>query len=175
MQWSSKLNPPIPIHFSSLILKMLMFTLGISCLTTSNIPWFMDLLSQIPMQYYSSQHWTLLSAPDTSTTGHHFCFDPTASFSLELLVVVLHPSSVVYSTPSDPGFLFFWCHIFLPFYTVHGILITSILGRFASFSSIPTKVLLNSLYFCLLRYSITSFLTIATQRKFYFFKTLNCV
>ena len=35
--WSSELNSPIPVHFSSLIPKMPMFTLAISCLTTSNL------------------------------------------------------------------------------------------------------------------------------------------
>ena len=30
---------------------MLMFTLAISCLTTSNLPWFMDLTLQVPVQY----------------------------------------------------------------------------------------------------------------------------
>ena len=42
------------------------------------------------MQYCSLQHQTLLSPPDTSTTEHHFCFGPAASFFLELLVIVLH-------------------------------------------------------------------------------------
>ena len=37
-----------------------MFTLAISCLTTSNLPWFMDLTFQVPMQYCSLHHWTLL-------------------------------------------------------------------------------------------------------------------
>ena len=37
--WSPELNLPIPIHFSSLVPKMSMFTLVISCLTTSNLPW----------------------------------------------------------------------------------------------------------------------------------------
>ena len=32
---------PIPIFFCSLIPKVSMFTLAISCLTTSNLPWFM--------------------------------------------------------------------------------------------------------------------------------------
>ena len=36
---------------------MSMFTLVISCLTTSNLPWFMDLTFQVPMQYCSLQHW----------------------------------------------------------------------------------------------------------------------
>ena len=35
---SSELNLPILVHFSSLIPKMLMFTLVIFCLTTSNLP-----------------------------------------------------------------------------------------------------------------------------------------
>ena len=38
--------------FSSLIPKMSMFTLAISCLTTSNLPWFVDLTFQVPMQYW---------------------------------------------------------------------------------------------------------------------------
>ena len=60
---------PIPVHCSSLVLKMLMFTLAISCLTMSNLPWFMDLTFQVPMQYCSSQYQTLLLSPVISTTG----------------------------------------------------------------------------------------------------------
>ena len=33
-----ELNLPILVHFSSLIPKLLMFILAISCLTTSNLP-----------------------------------------------------------------------------------------------------------------------------------------
>ena len=51
-----------------------MFILAISCLTTSNLPWFMDLKFQVPMQYCSLQHRTLLLSPVTSTTGYCFCF-----------------------------------------------------------------------------------------------------
>ena len=40
-----------------------MFTLAISYLTTSNLPWFMDLTFQVPMQYSSLQHQTLLLSP----------------------------------------------------------------------------------------------------------------
>ena len=36
---SSELNSPIPVHFSSQIPRMSMFTLAISCLTTFNLPW----------------------------------------------------------------------------------------------------------------------------------------
>ena len=32
-----------------------MFTLGISCLTTSNLPWFMDLTLQVPMPIISKK------------------------------------------------------------------------------------------------------------------------
>ena len=51
LQWSSELNSPIPVHFSLLIPKMSTFTLFISCLTTSNLPSFMDLTFQLPLQY----------------------------------------------------------------------------------------------------------------------------
>jgi len=70
--------------FSSLILKMSTFTLAVSCLISSNLPWSMDLTFQVPMQYYSLQHWTLFPSPVTSTTGCCFCFG-----CLCLLVFVL--------------------------------------------------------------------------------------
>ena len=41
------------VHFSSLIPKMSMFTVAISCLTNSNFPWFMDLTFQVHMRYCS--------------------------------------------------------------------------------------------------------------------------
>ena len=41
----------IPFHFSSLIPKMLMLTLAISCLTTFILLWFMNLTFQVHMQY----------------------------------------------------------------------------------------------------------------------------
>ena len=49
--WSSELNSPIQVHLSLLIPRVSMFTLAISCLTTSNLPWFMDITFQVPMQY----------------------------------------------------------------------------------------------------------------------------
>ena len=76
---------------------MWMFTLGIACLTTSILPWFMDLTFQVPMQY-SLQHRTLLSPPHTSTTERHFCFGPAKSFFLELWVIncpLLFPTSIL--------------------------------------------------------------------------------
>ena len=41
---------------------------------TSNLSWFMDLTFQVPMQYCSLQHQTLLSSPVTFTMGFCFCF-----------------------------------------------------------------------------------------------------
>ena len=79
---------------------MSMFTLGISCLTTSNMPWFMDLTFQVPMQYYSLQHRTFLPSPVTSTTGCCFCFGSISSFFLELF---LHWSPVTCWAPTDLG------------------------------------------------------------------------
>ena len=50
------------------------FTHAISCLTTSNLPWFMDLIFQVPMQYCFLKHRTLLLSSVTSTPGYCFCF-----------------------------------------------------------------------------------------------------
>ena len=83
---------------------MSVFTLTISCLTTSNLPWFMDLTFQVPMQFLCLlQHRTLLSPPDTSTTERWFHFVPATSFFVGLLVIALWSSPVVYWTPSNLG------------------------------------------------------------------------
>ena len=76
---------------------MSMFTLVISCWTTSNLPWFMDLTFQVPMQYCSLQHLTLLPSPVTSTTGCCFWCGSISSFFLELF---LHWSPVAYWAPT---------------------------------------------------------------------------
>ena len=76
------------------------FTLAISFLTTSNLPWFMDLTFQVPMQYCSLQHRTLLLSPVTSTAGYCFCFGSIPSFLLEWF---LHWSPVAYWAPNDLG------------------------------------------------------------------------
>ena len=115
---------------------MLTFTLAISCLTTSNLPWFMDLTFQVPIQYCSLQHWTLLPSPVTSTTGCCFCFGSVSSFFLELF---LHGSPVAYWTSTDLGSSSFSVlPIFLPFNSVHGVFKARILKHFAiPFSSGP--------------------------------------
>ena len=79
---------------------MLMFTLAISCLTTSNLPWFLDLTFQVPMQYCSLQHQTYLPPPDTSTAGSCFSFGSVSSFLLELF---LYSSPIAYLAPTDLG------------------------------------------------------------------------
>ena len=76
------------------------FTLAISCLTTSNLPWFTDLTFQVPMQYCSLQHRTLLLSPVTSTAGYSFYFGSIPSFFLELF---LHWSPVAYWATTDLG------------------------------------------------------------------------
>ena len=57
----------------------------------------MDLTFQVPMQYSSLQHQTLLPSPVTSTTGCCFCFGPIPLFFLELF---LHWSPVAYWAPT---------------------------------------------------------------------------
>ena len=83
-----------------MIPRMSTFTFAISCFTTSNLPWFLDLTFQVPMQYCSLQHQTLLLLPVPSTTGYCFCFGSIPSFFLELL---LHWSPVAYWAPTDLG------------------------------------------------------------------------
>ena len=79
---------------------LMLFTLAISCLTTSNLPWFMDLTFQVPMQYCFLHYWNLLLSPVISTTGCCFHFGSVSSFFLELF---LHWSQVAYWAPTDLG------------------------------------------------------------------------
>ena len=76
---------------------MSMFTLAISCLTISNLLWYMDLTFQVPMQYYCLQHRTLFPSPVTSTTRCCFHFGSISSFFLESF---FH-SSPAYWAPTD--------------------------------------------------------------------------
>ena len=79
---------------------MSMFTFAISCLTTSNLPWFMDLTFQVPIQYCSLQSRTFLLSPVTSTSGCYFSFVSICSFFLELF---LHWSPAAYWAPTNLG------------------------------------------------------------------------
>ena len=89
---------------------MSVFTLAICCLSTSSLPWFMDLTSQVPMQYCS---WQLR----TSITSHmHY----RALFLLWLHLFILSWSisplffSSILGT-YQPGEFVFQCHIFCLF------------------------------------------------------------
>ena len=82
---------------------MLIFILAIFCLTMSNLPWFLELIFQVPVQFCSSQHQTLLSPQDISTTERHFCFGPFASLFLELLLIAVCFFPVAYWTLSNLG------------------------------------------------------------------------
>ena len=93
IEWSSESNLPIAIHLSSLIPKMLIFTLAISCLTMSSLPWFIDSNSPGSYAVLFFTASDVLTPPDTSTTECHFCFGPSSSFFLELF---LHSSPVAY-------------------------------------------------------------------------------
>ena len=74
-----------------------MFTLAISYLTTSNLPWFMDLTFHVILLLW---HRTLFTSPVTSTTGCCFCFGSIFLFFLELF---LHSSSGASWAPTNLG------------------------------------------------------------------------
>ena len=86
-----------------------MFTLAISFLTTSMV---MDLTFQVPMQYCSLQHWSLLPPPDTSIAECQLCFGPASSFFLELF---LRSSQVAFWTPTHLVGLIFQCYSYFVF------------------------------------------------------------
>ena len=77
---------------------MSMITLAISYLTTSNLPLFMDPTFQVPMQYCSLMHQTLLLSPVTCTTGFCFFIGSMSSFFLQFF---LHSSPIAYWAPTD--------------------------------------------------------------------------
>ena len=114
-----------------------MFTLCISCLTTSNLPSFMDLTFQVPMQCCSLQHHTLLLPPDLSTA--RLCFHFGSASSSSGSISLLFSSSTLGTYPY--GKFIFQCHIFLPFHAILGVLKARILNLFSiSFSNGPRFV-----------------------------------
>ena len=98
----------------------------------------MDLTFQIPMQYCSLQHQTLLPSPVISIAGCCFCFGSISSFLLKLF---LHFSPVAYWAPTYLRSSSFSVLYFLPFQIVHGVLKAQILKWLAiSFSRGPCFV-----------------------------------
>ena len=122
--WWVELNSPIPVHFSSLIPKMSMFTLAISYLTTSLIHG-----ANIPGSYA-----VFFTASDlTSITNHiHNWVLFLLWLCLFILSGVISPliSSSILDTYRLCEFIF-QCPIFLPFHTLHGVLKARILKWFA--------------------------------------------
>ena len=100
-----------------------MFSLAIYCLTTSNLPWFMDLTFLI--LFFKESDFT-------SITSH---IHKPALFLLLLWLFILSGaicpffSSNVFGTYHLGEFLFQY-HIFLPFPTVHGVLRARLLKWF---------------------------------------------
>ena len=107
---------------------MLMFTLAISCLTTSNLPWFVDLTFQVPMHSCPFQHQTFLLSPVTSTAGYFFHFG-SIPFILSGVISPLISSSILGTY--RPGEFLFQYPIILPSHTVHGVLKARMLKSFA--------------------------------------------
>ena len=114
------------------------WTLAMSFLTTSNLPWFMDLTFQVPMQYCS------LQALDLASITSHI-------HKWVLFLLWLHPfilSGVISPLISSsilgtywPGEFLFQYPIILPFHTVQGVHKARILKWFAiPFSSGPHSV-----------------------------------
>ena len=62
---------------------MLTFTITIFCLTTSNLPWFMDLTFQVPMQYCSLQASDFASITSHIHSWMLFCNGSFSSFFQE--------------------------------------------------------------------------------------------
>ena len=127
-----------------------MFTLVISCMTTSNLPWFMGLHSRfLCKELCSLQHQTLLPSPVPFTTGCCFCFG-SIPFILSGVIYPLIFSSILGTY--RPGEFILQCPISLPFHTVHGVLKARILKWFAiPFSSGPHSVRLLHHYPSVLR------------------------
>ena len=78
-----------------------MFTLSISYLITSNLPWFTDLTFQVPMQHCSLQHHTLLPLP--VSPGKNWDFYLLWLFLFILSGVFLHSFPVAYWAPINLG------------------------------------------------------------------------
>ena len=116
---------------------------AISCLTTSNLPWFMDRTFLLLMQSCSLHYRTLLALPVTSTPGWFFLFFWfllwLSLFTLSIAISPLFSSSTLGTY--WPGEVIFQCHIFLPSLTVHGVLKARIFKWFViPFSSVPRFV-----------------------------------
>ena len=108
-----------------MISKTSVLTLGISCLTTSNLPWFMDLTFQVPLQYCS-----VFTASDFTSITSHIQSWVVVLLWLRLFILSWVSSPLISSSLLGtywPGDFIFQCPIFLSVHTVHGVLKTRIL------------------------------------------------
>ena len=117
---------------------MLMFILAIPCLSTSNLPWFMDLTFQAPVHivlYSIGPCFQNQSLPQL----FFFCFCFLLLYRLFMLSGVISPlfSSSILGT-YRPGEFIFQYPIFSPFHSVLGVLKARMLKWFGiPFSSGP--------------------------------------
>ena len=98
-QWVSSLHQVAKVLESSFSISPSNEHSGLISIT-SNLPWFMNVTFQVPIQYCSSQRPSLLPSPITSTAGRSFLFGSVSSFFLELF---LHSSPVACWAPTDLG------------------------------------------------------------------------
>ena len=133
---SASVNIRMHVFFWIMVFSGWMSGSGIAGLYgSSNLPWFMDLTFQVPMQYCCLQHQTLLLSPVTSTAEYFFllCLHP---FILSGVISPLISSSILVTYWA--GEFIFQYSMFLPFHTVHGVLKARILKWLANtFSSGP--------------------------------------
>ena len=87
------------------------FIFVISCLTTSNLPWFINLTFQVPMQYCSLQHLYSFYHQSLPQLGIVFALAP--SFILSVVISPLIFSSILGTYWS--GEFIFQCPIFFAF------------------------------------------------------------
>ena len=106
---------------------MSMFTLAISCLTTSNLPWFVDLTFQVPMQYCSYSIRPCFYHQSYPQMGIVFLWLHLSIFSGLIFPLIFSSILGTYW----PGRSLFQYPIILPFPTVHGVLKARILKWFA--------------------------------------------
>ena len=95
------IKSPVLVYFSSRILKMSVFTLAISCLPTSGLPWFIDLAFQVPMQYSSLQWIHSLKRCKFWSQNHKYerknllyAFEVTCSFKYTM-INIFYPCLII--------------------------------------------------------------------------------
>ena len=109
----------------------MIFALYISCLTTSNLSWFTNPTFQVLRSIVLHSIGLYFHIQITFSHIHYW-----ASFLLWLLLFILSGaislvlSSSILNTNQHGSFIF-QCYIFLPFHTVHGVLMARMLKWFA--------------------------------------------